>query len=123
MSKDLQGFIALEEEKRPGSVIRVKDKIDPNRYETIAYLKHLDMRGERKMVLFENIVNLNGEPSPFSLFYNPFVTRQFCADALDMGELKSNMDLSLEVARRELQKGELETVSPSKAPCKEGGRK
>jgi 2,5-furandicarboxylate decarboxylase 1 len=123
MSKDLQGFIAREEEKRPGSVLRVKDRIDPNRHETIAYLKHLDMRGEQKMVLFENVVNLNGEPSPFPLFYNPFITRQFCADALDMGDLKSNMDLSLEVARLELAKGETEAVSPTKAPCKEVVRK
>jgi len=119
MSKDLQGFIAREEERRPGSVIRVKDRIDSNRHETIAYLKHLDMRGEQKMVLFENVPSLNGEPSPFPLFYNPWVTRQFCADALDMGDLKSNMDLSLEVARRELQKGDLETIPPGKAPCKE----
>ena len=119
MGKDLQGFIAREGEKRPGSVIRVKERIDPNRYETIAFLKHLDLRGEQKMVLFENVLTLGGQPSPFPLFYNPFVTRQFCADGLDMGDLKSNMDLSLEVARLEQQRGEAETVPPGKAPCKE----
>ena len=119
MSKDLQGFIALEEKKRPGSVIRVKERVDSNKYETIAFLKHLDIRGERKMVLFENVPALNGQPSAFPLFYNPWITRQFCADALGMGDLKSNMDLSLEVARRELQKGEMETLPKEKAPCKE----
>lgn len=119
MSKDLQGFIALEEKKRPGSVIRVKERVDSNRHETIAYLKHLDLRGEQKMVLFENVPALNGQPSPFPLFYNPWVTRQFCADALGMGDLKSNMDLSLEVARRELRRGETETLPKTKAPCKE----
>ena len=105
MSKDLQGFLAREEEMRPGSVIRVKEKVDSNQYETIAFLKHLDLRGEQKMVLFENVPALNGQPSTFPLFYNPFASRQFCADALGMGDLKSNMDLSLEVARREVQKG------------------
>lgn len=119
MSKDLQGFIAIEEKKRPGSVVRVKERVDSNRHETIAYLKHLDMRGERKMVLFENVPALNGQPSAFPLFYNPWITRQLCADALGMGDLKSNMDLSLEVARRELQKGETETLPKTKAPCKE----
>ena len=119
MSKNLQGFLAFEEEKRPGSVIHVKEHIDSNRYETMAFLKHLDLRGEQKMVLFENVPALNGQPSAFPLFYNPFVSRQFCADALGMGDLKSNMDLSLEVAARELQNGELETMSPEKAPCKE----
>jgi 2,5-furandicarboxylate decarboxylase 1 len=119
MSKDLQSFIAREEKARPGSVLRVKDWIDANQYETIAYLKHLDDRGIQKMVLFENVPNLKKERSPFPLFYNAFVTRQFCADALEMGELKSSMDLSLEVARRELGHGELETIPASKAPCKE----
>lgn len=119
MSKDLQAFLVLEEKERPGSVIRVKERIDPNRFETMAFLKHLELRGEQKMVLFENVATLNGQPSAFPLFYNPFVSRQFCADALGMGELKSTMDLSLEVAARELQNGELETIAPEKAPCKE----
>lgn len=119
MSKDLRGFLAEEEKKRPGSLIRVKERVDSNQYETMAFLKHLDMRGEHKMVLFENVPALNGQPSAFPLFYNPFITRQLCADGLGMGELKSSMELSLEVARRELQKGEVETVPPSKAPCKE----
>ena len=119
MSKDLQNFLAMEEKKRPGSVIRVKEDIDPNRFETIAFLKKLDQKGVEKMVLFENVLTLGGKSSPFPLFYNPFVTRQFCADGLGMGELKSNMDLGLEISRRELQKGETELVAPEKAPCKE----
>ena len=85
MSKDLQNFLAMEEEKRPGSVIHVKEAINPNRFETIAFLQQLDQRGVEKMVLFENILTLGGQPSPFPLFYNPFVTRQFNADALGMG--------------------------------------
>ncbi|MFQ5852406.1 MAG: UbiD family decarboxylase domain-containing protein [Candidatus Binatia bacterium] len=119
MSKDLRGFLAFEEEKRPGAVIRVKDRLDPNRYETIAFLKNLHRRGLEKMVLFENVLTLNGQPSPFPLCYNAFVSRQFCADGLGMGELKSNMDLSLEVSRRELQRGETELVAPEEAPCRE----
>ena len=123
MSKDLHQFLAMEEKMRPDSLLRVKERIDSNQFETIAFLKHLDMRGEQKMVLFENVPNLKGQPSEFPLFYNPFISRQLCADGLGMGELKSSMDLSLEVAKRELQKGEVETLPPSKAPCKEVVRK
>lgn len=119
MGKNLQDFISLEEERRPGSVIHVKERVNPNKFETIAFLKHLDLKGLQKMVLFENVLTLQGQPSPFPLFYNPFITRQFCADALDMGELKSDMELSLEFAERELKKGELETIDPKRAPCKE----
>jgi len=116
MSKDLRGFLAQEEKKRPGSLIRFKEPIDPNRFETIAFLKHLEQRGEEKMVLFENVRTLKGEPSLFPLFYNPFVTRQLCADSLGMDGLKSNMELSLEVARLEQQKGEVENLPKGTRP-------
>ncbi|MDP6559549.1 MAG: UbiD family decarboxylase [Candidatus Binatia bacterium] len=119
MAKDLQEFIAIEEKKRPGSVIRVKDRFDPNKFETMAFLKHLDQRAEEKMVLFENVLSLDGKPSPFPLFYNAFVSRQTCADGLGMGDLESSIDLSLEVARRELKHGDVETIAPDKAPCRE----
>ena len=119
MSRDLQNFLAKEEKKRPESLVRVKERIDANQHETIAYLKHMDMKAEQKMVLFENVPTVTGEQSAFPLFYNPFVSRQLIADSLGMGDLESNMDLSLKVASRELHKGDLETISPSKAPCKE----
>jgi 2,5-furandicarboxylate decarboxylase 1 len=119
MAKDLHSFIALEEKNREGSVIHEKERVDANNYETIAYLKHLDLRNEHKMVLFENVPALNGQPSPYPLFYNPWVTREFVADSLDMSELKSPMDVSQEVAKLELQKGSVNVVAPEKAPVKE----
>jgi 2,5-furandicarboxylate decarboxylase 1 len=119
MAKDLHSFIALEEKNREGSVIHEKERLDANNYETIAYLKHLDLRNEHKMVLFENVPALNGQPSPYPLFYNPWVTREFVADSLDMTELTSPMDVSREVAKLELQKGSVNVVAPEKAPVKE----
>ncbi|MFQ5683393.1 MAG: UbiD family decarboxylase [Candidatus Binatia bacterium] len=119
MSKNLQDYLFSVDEKRPRSLIRVKETINPNQFETIAFLKHLDLRGEQKMVLFENVAALNGQHSAFPLFYNPFVSRQFCADSLGMGDLKSNMDLSFEFAARELRQGEVEIVALNKAPCRE----
>ncbi|HEY2918024.1 MAG TPA: UbiD family decarboxylase [Candidatus Binatia bacterium] len=119
MAKDLHNFIALEEKNREGSIIHEKERVDANNYETIAYLKHLDIRNEHKMVLFENVPALNGRPSPYPLFYNPWVTREFVADSLDMSELKSPMDVSREVAKLELQKGSVNVVAPEKAPVKE----
>ena len=117
--RDLQEFIAEEESRRPGSLIRVKDPIDPNKCETIAFLKHLDDRGLEKMVLFENVTTLEGKPSPFPLFYNPWVSRQFCADGIGMGDLTSNMELSLEVSRLEKEKGDTEVIAPDSALCQQ----
>jgi hypothetical protein len=111
MAKDLPSFIAQEGAKREGSVIHEKNFIDANNYETVAYLKHLDTRNEPKMVLFENVPALNGQKSEFPMFYNPWVTRQYVADSLDMGEIKSPMEVSLEVAKLEQQQGKVEIIS------------
>ena len=70
MPKDLPSFIAQEGAKREGSVIREKNFIDANNYETIAYLKHLDVRNEPKMVLFENVPALNGQKSELRVAHN-----------------------------------------------------
>jgi hypothetical protein len=105
MAKDLPSFIAKEGATREGAVLREKNFIDANNYETVAYLKHLDVRNEPKMVLFENVPALNGKKSEFPMFYNPWVSRQYVADSLDMGDIKSPMDVSLEVARLEQQQG------------------
>jgi hypothetical protein len=68
MAKDLPSFIAQEGATREGSIIRERNFIDANNYETVAYLKHLDVRNEPKMVLFENVPALNGQKSPFRCF-------------------------------------------------------
>lgn len=117
--KNLQSFIAQEERKWNGELIRVGERIDPNRFETIAFLKKLDMMHQEKMVLFENVLDMRGRPSLFPLFYNAFITRQVCADALDMGTLVNSMDLSLAIADLETKKGQLTIVPSQEAPCKE----
>jgi 2,5-furandicarboxylate decarboxylase 1 len=53
------------------------------------------------------------------MFYNPWVTRQYVADSLDMGDIKSPMQVSLEVAKLEQQQGKVEVIAPEKAPVKE----
>jgi len=117
--KDLQQFLYQVERKKPGAIIRVKEEINPNRHETIAFLKKLEEAKVEKMVLFEKVLTVDDKPSPFPLLYNVFLTRDFCAEALDMGALNSPMDLSLEIAARENKKGEIAVIPPQEAPCKE----
>src|ERR1700747_975063 len=107
MAKDLPSFIEQEGAKREGSVIREKNFIDANNYETVAYLRHLDVRNEPKMVLFENVPALSGLKSEVPMFYNPGGSPQYIPDSLDMGDIKSPMDVSLEVAKLEQQPGKV----------------
>jgi len=119
MSKDLHQFLDSVSARNPGLLERVSTAIDPNRFETIAYLKHLDQRGEERMVLFDNIPALDGEPSAYPLFYNAFVTRALCAAALDMDADQAGMALSREVGRREQLSGSPESVTAAEAPVKQ----
>ena len=97
MAKDLPSFIAKEGATREGAVIREKNFIDANNYETVAYLKHLDIRNEPKMVLFENVPALNGKKSEFPMFYNPWYRPAF-ADSLDLVDI-NRLAVILEVAK------------------------
>src|SRR5436309_14666826 len=99
MAKDLPSFIAQEGAKREGSIIREKNFIDANNYETVAYLKHFDIRNEPKIVLFENFPALNKQKSDLSLFYNPWLAWQYVADSVGMVDCKSSMEVSLDAVR------------------------
>lgn len=119
MATDLQTFLAQVEREHPNWIERVREPVDIQTHEATAYLQHLENRGEQRMVLFENVRTLNGEPSPFPLLYNAFVSRELCALAIGLDPNQSQTELSREFARRELTRGHLNVVSPAEAPCKE----
>ncbi len=120
MTRDLPGFLARLEAEHPGWIVRVKERVDPNAFEVSGLLHLLDRRGENRAVVFENVVDAEGRPSPFPLVYNLFVTRPLCALAIGMPPERHRMELSAEFARRQAAgPGTAEVVNPSVAPCRE----
>lgn len=119
MAKDLHSFLGSLARKHPEQLLRVSDAIDPNEFETAAFLEHLDRRNIHKSVLFENVKNLRGERSRFPLLYNLFVTRAMCALALDLPPTLDRIELTKEFALREQKLGETIVIPAKEAPCKQ----
>src|SRR3990172_4659580 len=120
MTSDLQSSLARLEAEHPVWLARVKERVDPNAFEVSCLLHLLEQRGERRAVVFENVVDLEGRPSPFPLVYNLFVTRPLCAHAMGMPPERHRMELSAEFARRQTAgPGLVEVIEGRRAPCRE----
>lgn len=120
MTKDLRGFVAQLEAEHPAWIARVKERVDPNAFEVSSLLHLLDRRGENRAVVFENVVDLEGRPSPFPLVYNAFVTRSLCAVAMGLSPDQHRTELSVEFARRQAAgPGPAEVIEGHRAPCRE----
>ena len=120
MMNDLQSYVARLEAEHPGWIARVKERVDPNAFEVSSLLHLLEKRGEYRAVVFENVADLEGRPSPFPLVYNLFMTRAHCAVAMGLPPDQHRMDLSAEFARRQAAgPGPVEVIDGGRAPCRE----
>jgi UbiD family decarboxylase len=119
MAKDLSGFISRISAEFPDQVVTVRRPIRASEYEVTAILQHLDDRGEYPMALFEQPLNMLGEPSEFPIVSNVFGTRERCALALDLPPEQAKLPLSLEYARREREQIEPLVIEPGDAPVKQ----
>ena len=78
---------------RPEELRVVRRTIDPNNFQVTAILEHLDRRGEFPAVVFENPLNLHGQPADFQLVSNLWATRQRCAEMLGIPRSESGREL------------------------------
>lgn len=119
MSKSLGGFIRDVDASGSGDLIRVKRPVDPADFDCTALLEHLAKRGQHPMVLFEDALNLKGEPSGIPVVMNVFATRERCATALDFPRDQAKLPLALEFSRRERHPVDPVIVDPADAPVKQ----
>jgi UbiD family decarboxylase len=120
MAKNLQDFLARLEADHPEWMVRVKERVNPNAFEASCLLHLLEQRGERRAVVFDNVVDMEGRPTDFPLAYNLFMTREMCAYAMEMSPGQHKMELSAEFARRqEAGRGTVEVIDPARAPCRQ----
>ena len=86
---ELRDYIAMIERDHPKEILRIKDEIDPAKFEATAILANLEEAGINPMVVFERPINQLGQVSPFPLVTNIYSSRR--RDALALG-LKANQD-------------------------------
>jgi 2,5-furandicarboxylate decarboxylase 1 len=119
VAKDLHDFLKQLETEAPDELIRIRKPVNPAAFEVTGILELLERRGEQPVVLFENALNLKGEPSGMSVLANVFAKRERCALALDFPRDQSKLPLSLEFSGREERAVEPVVVSANEAPVKE----
>ncbi len=119
MPKDLSGFISRISAEFPDQVVTIRRPVRASEYEVTAILQHLDDRGQYPMALFEQPINMLGEPAQFPIVSNVFGTRERCALALDLPPEQAKLPLSLEYARRERHPVEPQIIDAAAAPVKQ----
>ncbi len=117
--KNLRDFIALVERDHPQELLRIKDEVRPDCFETTAILANLEQKGLYPMVLFERPLNQLGQVSPFPLITNIYASRKRCALALGMRPHQHQLELSLEYSRREAQRIPPTVITRAAAPVKQ----
>ena len=101
----------------PAECRTVSRRIDPQNFEVTAILEHLDGRKEYPTVVFENPLDMHGEPSRFQLVSNLFATRERCADMLEIPRAESGRQLGPRYAELVNQKREPVVVDSDSAPA------
>lgn len=119
MSKDLKNFLNKIENEYPQKLLEIEKEVDPLSFEISGIIQHLINQNSLPIVLFKKTKNLKGKKSNFLLVDNLFATRELCALALDLPPEKSNMSLSLEFSKREIQKMEPILINKKEAPVKD----
>ena len=119
MSKDLQSYLSRMEKEYPQHLLTIEKEVDPLSFEVSAIIQQLIDKNSHPVVLFKNTRDVNRQPSKFPMVDNVFSTRELCALALGLPPEKSDMALSLEFSKREVQSVKPVVVSKKEAPVKE----
>lgn len=119
MAKDLHTFIKQLQAEHPDDLVRITKPVNPADFDVTAVMEHLYARGRKPAVLFENPLDLHGNPSSMPVLINVFAERERCATALDFPRDQWQLPLSLEFSRREQLGIDPDVVSPQEAPVKE----
>ena len=118
MAKDLRTFIKKLQTEMPEAFNVVKKEVDP-KFEITAIQQKLENEGRFPFLIFDNVKNVNGQPSGFKVAANIFATRQYCALALDLDKEQWRMETSFKFAERSLQRIKPTIVGRADAPVKE----
>jgi 2,5-furandicarboxylate decarboxylase 1 len=119
MGKNLKNFLDKIEQEYPQHLLKIEKEIDPSSFEISAIIQHLIYKNKNPVVLLKRTKDLKGNRSGFALVDNLFATRELCALALDLHPGNTDISLSLEFSKREVQKIEPVIINKKEAPVKD----
>lgn len=101
MPKTLGQYLEFLQKNYPQEISVVSREIKPAEFEVTALLENLNTQKKFQAVLFNNTLNVHGQPSGVKLVSNLFGSRERCAIAMGMETNDYNLPVALEFARRE----------------------
>ena len=101
----------------PNEYRSVSRTVNPMNFDVTAILEHLDRRRQFPTVMFENTLDVNGNPSQFPVLSNLWATRERCADAIGLPPEKAKAELGLHLSDMVDQR--IEPVVITDAPVQE----
>ncbi|MEW5911975.1 MAG: UbiD family decarboxylase [Thermodesulfobacteriota bacterium] len=84
MSPCLQDWLELLAQQAPAELVRVKRRVHPVRFQSAAVVDALERLGRYPAVLFEDVTDLRGQPSPCRILSNTFASFRKVALALGL---------------------------------------
>lgn len=95
--KDLAGYLDTIRDD-PETCRTVSRTVNPMDFDVTAILEHLDRSGQYPTVIFENPLDVHGDPSQFPIVANLWATRERCADAVGLAREDSGRMLGVKFA-------------------------
>jgi 2,5-furandicarboxylate decarboxylase 1 len=115
----LRRYLQELEQSSPSEVVHVTEPVDPARFGVTAVLQKLQDLDRYPLVIFDQPLALNGQPSSFPIVANVYASRERCAGALGLSPSQANLELALEYARREDSRLAPVVVPRSAAPVRQ----
>lgn len=118
MSKDIRSFLEQVEKLASGEVIRIKEVIDPTRFEATAIMEKVFQRRRSPALIFERPKNLKGEIASARVLLNLLGSHRRAEIMFNLEDVP-RMELVREYMERENNPIDPLVISPSDAPVKE----
>ncbi len=118
LGKSLQSYLEDLKNAESQELVEINRGVVPHKFEVTALLEHMDQKGDTRIPWFRSVVNNHDHPTDMTVVSNIFGTRERIGQQLGGEALKGGMAVSMEYAKRELEKIDPVLLSSNEAPVK-----
>ena len=119
MPKSLGTYLEDVKRRAPNEFLSIEKTVHPANYDVTAIIKHLDAMRKFPVLVFENPLGINKQPSEVRLCMNAEITQSKIQIALDVPDTMDRVELAEECLRREANPIKPVVISSSEAPVHE----
>lgn len=119
MAKSLTTFLEDCRGEIPNEVVHITKPIDPAHYDATAIIKHLGAQKKFPIAIFDQPLNLHGQPSEFKLVLNCEISQRKTQIALNLPRAMNRAEMAEACLAREAQPIPPIVIDKKDAPVKQ----